>query len=153
MRDLKIPKAHILTEFVEPSNIDSPTIFNLNNNFTLNARKMRRNSIVLVLLGIVCLSASVVQAARLRSRKSVTKNTVEKKISNHETNGDNHELQEQQNLTVGRKLERKKMRVHKVSAKYLVLTHFLFVSTHAHLIFISTRPNSKKRERGEGTKG
>eukprot|EP00979_Chaetoceros_neogracilis_P008406 scaffold1870_cov133-Chaetoceros_neogracile.AAC.1 len=78
---------------------------------------MRRNSIVLVLLGIVCLSASVVQAARLRSRKSVTKNTVEKKISNHETNGDNHELQEQQNLTVGRKLERKKMRVHKHSAE------------------------------------
>ena len=81
---------------------------------------MRRNSIVLAFLKMVFLSAVVVKAGQLRSRQFVTKNNSQndEKTPNHETNVENKEPEEHQNGRIGRKLERKKIRIHKVSATF-----------------------------------
>jgi len=81
---------------------------------------MRRHSIVLALLGILFLSTSVVKAGLLRSKQSANNEGVTENESVHSTDemsaGDDqiNEKEKMQNLRAGRKLERKKIRVHTV---------------------------------------
>jgi len=119
---------------------------------------MRRNSFVLALLGIVCLSTSVVKAGHLRSKQSANNGDVTEKESvhpNERTGGDQIiEKEEKQNLRAGRKLERKKIRVHTVSIEVLI-HFFVFCIRHFALTFeycsfnTSKRPNLRKLENGE----
>ena len=86
----------------------------------ITCKKMRRHSIVLALLGILFLSTSVVKAGLLRSKQSANNEGVTENESVHSTDemsaGDDqiNEKEKMQNLRAGRKLERKKIRVHTV---------------------------------------